>query len=314
MDLRQLRYFRAVASLASFTAAAKALHISQPALSYHIRQLEEELGVTLLERHSRGVATTSAGEVLLGRVSAIFSMLEAIDDDMVPFRGVTSNKLLLGATPTFCRILGPALVMALGRNSGTSAIMDEKLAVELIDLLLADQLDAAFCYQTSKSSQLPSVGLFSEELHLVGPPELIDPEQGDIRFEDAVKFDLVLDQRSHRSRDILENVARDRGVQLRPVQEVAPNLLKHSLITRHGTCSLVPVSFVSDDIISARIRARRICDPVVTSDFFLFFRANLPEETCRMLTRTAKDIIGLHMTPDSPLRWKPVSEVAVEHV
>src|SRR2546429_3248533 len=79
MDLRQLRYLIALADERHFTRAAEREHIAQPALSQQIRRLEDEVGVALVERTTRRVAITEAGELLVVRARRILSELSAAD-------------------------------------------------------------------------------------------------------------------------------------------------------------------------------------------------------------------------------------------
>lgn len=76
MELRQLRYFVAIAEEGSFSRAAERLHVSQPPLSTQIKSLEDELGVPLLERSNRGVTLTAAGTVFFEEVRAVLARLE----------------------------------------------------------------------------------------------------------------------------------------------------------------------------------------------------------------------------------------------
>ena len=76
MDLRQLKYFIAVAEERSFSRAALRLHVSQPPLSTQLKALEDELGARLLDRTNRGVTLTAAGQVFLGEMRAVLARLE----------------------------------------------------------------------------------------------------------------------------------------------------------------------------------------------------------------------------------------------
>ena len=76
MDVRQLRYFVEVVEAKSFTRAAERVHVAQPALGFQVRKLEDELGVSLLHRHSRGVDPTEAGTALLRHAHAVLRQIE----------------------------------------------------------------------------------------------------------------------------------------------------------------------------------------------------------------------------------------------
>jgi LysR family nitrogen assimilation transcriptional regulator len=111
MDSRQLRYFARIVSLGSFTRAAADLCIAQSALSYQIAHLEDELGVSLLERHSRGVVATDAGRTLLNRAHNVVRELDAIRAEMSNHGQHVLCKASLGAPPSVARMLAPPLAV-----------------------------------------------------------------------------------------------------------------------------------------------------------------------------------------------------------
>jgi DNA-binding transcriptional LysR family regulator len=116
-DLRLVRYFVAVAREGNVTRAAELLHISQPSLSAAVKQLEQQLGVALLERSGRRIALTAAGELLLRRGKELLEHADAVADEVSQRDSATAGRLRLGLTPTARYGVGPELLAACARNA-----------------------------------------------------------------------------------------------------------------------------------------------------------------------------------------------------
>ncbi len=112
LDLRLVQYFVAVAQEASVTRAAERLHLSQPALSAAVRQLERQLGVGLLERSGRGVELTAAGELLLRRGVELLDHADTVVADVRADDAEPAARLRIGLSPTARHGVGPALLGA----------------------------------------------------------------------------------------------------------------------------------------------------------------------------------------------------------
>jgi DNA-binding transcriptional LysR family regulator len=110
VDLRQLEIFAKVAELGSFSRAAEALSLTQPTVSEHIRTLEVELGVRLLDRLGRGAAVTPAGQLLLSHALRLLAMAKEARQAMDGFLGRMSGELLIGASTIPGEYILPAMV------------------------------------------------------------------------------------------------------------------------------------------------------------------------------------------------------------
>src|ERR1700716_480493 len=173
MDLRQLRYLVALAEERHFTRAAAREHIAQPALSQQIRRLEEEVGLALVERTTRRVAITDAGELLVGRARRVLAELEAADTELQAMRGLRTGHVSVCALHT----MGPvdlSLVLAIfhERYPEVELTVREQSSEELAEMLRVDELDLAFLSVTERieSHGLGLHQLVSEELVVILPP------------------------------------------------------------------------------------------------------------------------------------------------
>ena len=117
MDLRQIRYFVAVAERGGFGAAASTLNVAQSALSRHVKELEHELGGALLERGSRGVSMTESGKVLLARGRWLLGAIDDIKAEVRTENRDPSGTVRLGAPSRVSSIAGRAI----RSGSGTAA-------------------------------------------------------------------------------------------------------------------------------------------------------------------------------------------------
>jgi len=142
MELRQLRHFIEIVRSASFGQAAEKLHITQPALSKSIRNLERTLGVQLLERHPSGVSPTDYGTVFLDYASLVTTELDRAIEELNQLRGRGKGVVRVGAGATMMQYLLPRAVRAfVESDSGASVTFRQGLRSELLAALRRGEID-----------------------------------------------------------------------------------------------------------------------------------------------------------------------------
>src|SRR5215213_2890459 len=147
MDLRRLRYFVVVAEELSFSRAAQRLRISQPPLSNQIKQLEEELGVQLFKRSSRGVRMTDSGEVLLGDARRIFVQLEQTTRVVQRVGHGEVGRLTLGFVPSASNEMLPSILRKFRQRFPDFEPFQREMRPDRVVQRLHDQqIDVGFLY------------------------------------------------------------------------------------------------------------------------------------------------------------------------
>jgi len=172
INLRQLRYFDALARHSHFGRAAAASAISQPALSMQIKELEETLGAVLIERGARRIRLTNFGEEAALRVRDILRLVDELGDFARASRDRLSGRLRIGMIPTIAPYLLPILMEDLTRTHPEVDIyVREALTSKLIQQLAEGRLDTAIVALPISEPSFIEVSLFAENFLLVRPRE-----------------------------------------------------------------------------------------------------------------------------------------------
>src|ERR1700760_2880608 len=245
MDLRQLRYLVALADERHFTRAAEREHIAQPALSQQIRRLEEEVGVALVERTTRRVAITEAGELLVARARRIMSELSAAEAELEALRGILTGHVSVGAMHTMGPIdVSLALAVFHQRHPGVELTVREQSSEELAEMLRDDVLDLAFLSVTERieSHGLGLHQLVSEELVAVLPADHPLAGRTEVRMAELANEQFISYRDGARLRELLTIAARHAGFEAQVKLESNESERIKRLVARDMGVAILPRS------------------------------------------------------------------------
>ena len=170
MDLNQLRTFVTVADFGHLTRAAEALHLSQPAVSGHIKALEEGFGVTLFERSSSGMSLTPSGRRLLAESAQIISAVEHLKHSAQELRGEPTGKLKIGTVlePSVLRV-GDLLVQARDLYPQIELELAQVMSSDALARVRGGTLDASFYFGAKPDPDLAGTELRDIAYHVTMP-------------------------------------------------------------------------------------------------------------------------------------------------
>lgn len=211
MDLRQLRYFTAIVEQGSFSKAALKLRVAQPALSQHLRHMEDELGVALLHRGTRGVQPTEAGERLLAKARTILAEFAELRDSVRGEAAAPAGEVRIGLPGTVSEQFGvPLIEAAQERYPDVRIRIAEAMSGFVLDWLRKGEVDLAVIYSTSDPKGLGIHHVLTEELCLFGIPALTalqTPPGKAVTLGEAAGLDLILPGPGHGLRDQIDEAA-----------------------------------------------------------------------------------------------------------
>ena len=193
LNVGRLRVLTEVAKQGSFSAAAEELSYTQSAVSQQIATLEAETGMTLLERHPRGVSLTAAGQTLVGHAEGILARLEVAEAELSAIAGLRAGRLRMASFPTAGATLMP-LAIATFRSSypDVELTLSEGEPEEIAPRLRSGEFDLALLFEFEEpvhaeetgADSLTRVDLLEDPLYLALPREHRLARKTTLRLED----------------------------------------------------------------------------------------------------------------------------------
>lgn len=202
MDNYQLKVFCTVTRSQSFSKAAKLLHMSQPAVSTQIKNLEEYYEGQLFERTPHGVVLTKAGEVFYSYAERILNLYDEMEQQLESVLQRKSHQIIVGASTTIGNVSLPCSIYLFKEEYPEVSIrLQIANSDEVLRKVMANEVDIAVLEGYKESPELNAIPVTSDELVLIAPQH--SQEEGSISLESFLKKPLILREDGSGTRKIL---------------------------------------------------------------------------------------------------------------
>lgn len=269
MDFR-LKVFISVAHNLNFTKAARELHISQPAISKHIQELETGYGVQLFERRGNRVSLTTAGELFLKHAETITESYHALKLDMNLQSGTFSGVLRIGASTTIAQYILPELIAKFIKRfadirftmyTGNSEQTEHELASHRIDVALVES--------SSRHSGMKYTHISKDELVMVTSTQ--NKIKNEVTIEQLKTLPLVLRENGSGTLEVIEDVLLSHNLKLSQMnillQLGSTESIKSFLLNCPSAYAIISVSGVAKEVINNTLKIVDINEMIIEREF-----------------------------------------------
>nr|WP_026340183.1 LysR family transcriptional regulator [Amphritea japonica] len=217
MTLKQLRAFVAVARTQSFTEACAQVHLSQPALSITIKNLEEEAGGALFSRTTRAIALTPEGEEFYPVAQKMIHDYDAALDDLTQRFALNRGRVVLAAMPSFASSLLPGIISDYrSLYPNVSVTVNDVIAEDVVDMVRNGQVEVGVTFDPGRFDDLSFTPLFDDRFVAVVYPDHPLALQERVAWQALLDNDFIALQRPSSIRLLIEAKLRQLGLQVLP--------------------------------------------------------------------------------------------------
>jgi len=259
MEINQLRSFVTVARLGSFTKAAEALFLTQPALSLQIKALEKALGEPLFERRRRGLLLTPAGQILRGQAERILGLVEQTGAEIAALKGLAGGRLVIGTNDSNCLYILPDPVRRFrAQFPAVELRLTNSHSTQVVAWVAEGQADFGLVTLPALSPGVESRSLFRREDVLICAPGHPLCVQETVTPDELVTHPLLLLDRGSVSRVLLDQALAEAGLLPQVVMEVGSiEVIKRYVEIGLGI-SVIPRFTAEQEIQEGRLHTARL--------------------------------------------------------
>jgi DNA-binding transcriptional LysR family regulator len=235
LNLHLLRIFTTVVEQHGFSRAATVLYISQPAVSKSVQELENQLGVLLIDRSQRRLVLTEAGMILFEHAQRLFAVERAAEAALEQLHGLERGHLSIGASQTIgTYLLPPLLGLFHQRYPGVQLSLEIENTQRVIDDLRTKPLDLAFVEGPASDPDLVITTWRTDRLVVIAPPDHPLSARR-VSLEQVNHYPYVQRESGSGTRDIVEQALFQRGLKLNVALELGSNqAVKQAVIAGLG--------------------------------------------------------------------------------
>jgi len=273
VTLRQMRAFLTIVRLGSFTGAARQLHLTQPALTVQLRQLEQALGVRLLDRTTRTATPTRIGAEFARALAPLLAELDTVLERVQDHAALRTGRVDLATLPSLASTVLPEVIARLRVSSpGLRVRMREAVTGPVGEMVRAGLVDFGIGGSVKEDGELEVQHLFDDPLLLIFPREHPLAARRSVTLHQLLEVPLLLPEPNSGIRHAVDHAFAAAGLPMEPAQEAVSTGTLVGMVRAGLGLGVLPSTAVEMQVIPD-LRALPIGDPPLTRPIALVRRA-----------------------------------------